>query len=204
MFDLSDLPLRSESTETAPPSRTFSDIIEELGDLPSRRTTEELEWAVNEVLFSGDDDACFQDVWITTRPAKDTEIEETVVQDDRKMHRLVCDITGVPFYLPAGSRVPIVVFQTSHENGSDEPWTERIHPEIVAEGPENVMQALISSYVRNKLLDAGAELIWALQQLNLLREKETLDGGWPDLDSAEAPPDYDADHPDFSLVGSKR
>lgn len=195
MFDLSELPLRSGSTETTPPSRTFSDIIEELEDLPSRRTTEELEWAVNEVLFSGEDDACFQDAWITTRPVKDTEIEDTVVRDDRKMHRLVCDITGVPFYLPAGSLVPIVVFKTSHENGSNEPWTERIHPELVESGPEDVMQALISSYVRNKLLDAGAELIWALQQLNLLREMETLDGGWPDFDSTKAPAGYDADHP---------
>lgn len=34
------------------------------------------------------------------------------------------------------------------------------------------MEALVSSYLRNKLVDAGAKLMWTLKQLNVLREVE--------------------------------
>lgn len=55
------------------------------------------------------------------------------------------------------------------------------------------MEALVSSYLRNKLVDAGAELMWALKQLNVLRDVGILGGGWPDFGSLENPTGYAVD-----------
>lgn len=173
-------------TDPADTSRTFSEIIEEIGDLPDPTPSEELEWAINEFIFSGEDDVQFQDAWITTRPVRDEEIEETVLRDGDTMHRLECQITGTDFYVAEGVLVPVVVFQTASDNDEMEPWTKRIHPCLVAAGREAVMEALVSSYLHNKLVDAGAELMWALQQLNVLREVGVLGGGWPDFGSLVA------------------
>lgn len=193
MFDLSDLPPISRAGESGDRSRTFVDIIDEHPDLPDYETTEELRWAINEIFFSGDDDVRFEDAWITTRTVDNAEIEASMRREHGTVHRLHCEVTGTAFYLPAGALVPVVVFETSGDEQCAEPWSLRIHPRLVAEGPEDVMKALVSSYLRNKLLDAGAELMWALEQLNLLREKKALNGGWPDFGPAEEPGYYDAD-----------
>lgn len=180
-----DAPSSSTPPEIDPAdtSRTFSEIIDDVGDLPDPTPSEDLEWAINEFIFSGEDDVQFQDAWITTRPVRNEEIEETVLRDGEKMHRLECQITGTDFYIAEGALVPVVVFQTASDNDEVEPWTERIHPCLVAAGREAVMEALVSSYLHNKLVDAGAELMWALQQLNVLREVGVLGGGWPDFGS---------------------
>lgn len=177
----------SDFSDTA---RTFSDIIEEVGDLPDPSPTEQLEWAINKFIFSGEDDVQFQDAWITTRPVRNVEIEETVLREGNKMHRMGCQITGTNFFVADGALVPVVVFQTAGGNDEVEPWTKRVHPRLVADGRETVMEALVASYLRNKIVDAGAELMWALQQLNVLRDVGVLGGGWPDFGSPEEMPGY--------------
>jgi len=145
-----------------------------VGDLPASAPSEELEWAINEFIFSGEDDVQFQDAWITTRPVRNVEIEETVLREGDKMHRLECQVTGTEFFVVKGALIPVVVFQTTGENDEVEPWTKRVHPRLVAAGREAVMEALVTSYLRNKIVDAGAELVWALQQLNVLRDVGVL------------------------------
>lgn len=183
----------TSASDSSDSSRTFAEIIADLGTLPAPEPSQELEWAVNEIIFSGEDDVQFQDAWITTRPVRDAEIEETIQRQGDTMHRLECQVTGTEFLLTEGALVPVVVFQTAGENDEVDPWTERVHPQLVADGREAVMVALVSSYLHNKLLDAGAELMWALQQLNVLREVEVLGGGWPDFGDGEAPTGSAAD-----------
>ncbi|MFB6272582.1 MAG: hypothetical protein ABEL51_06780 [Salinibacter sp.] len=187
------MPDSSNSLSPSDASRTFSDIIDEVGDLPDPTPSEELEWAINEFIFSGEDDVQFQDAWITTRPVRNVEIEETVLREGSKMHRLECQITGTEFFVSKGALIPVVVFQTTGENDAVEPWTKRVNPRLVAAGREAVMEALVASYLRNKLVDAGAELMWALQQLSVLREVDVLGGGWPDFEAPEKSTAYAAD-----------
>lgn len=207
-MDLCDLPPLSRTTDGPTASSSFSDVIQEVGDLPDPDEAQELEWAISEVIFSGEEDIRFEDARITARPVKSVEIEETVRRDNGTMHRIECEITGTSFYLPTGALVPVVVFGTSDSDDA-EPWTERVHPRLVAEGPEVVMKALVSSYLRNELFDAAAELTWALQQLRVLREKGTLDGGWPDFGSSSNPSGYEVDEhepvpgPDPSTEGRR-
>lgn len=157
---------------------TFSGLIEEEDWLPDEVSTRDVIDVIVAVLHDGLGEPEFTTVKLTSVQMEESMWDEIKRRDDTAYARLQCELTGESFWLPLHAAVPAVTFRYEDKDGNVEDWTELVHPRLVAAGREQVMRALVE-WIRQKVLEASAELEFMLRRLQSLREQDVLEMGWP-------------------------
>lgn len=171
----------------------LSALLEGNDFLPDKETSQALYDAVCVSLFSGKKGLTVTDVCLTSRSMDSNELEATEEKEydgeSTTYGKLTCDLTTTSFWLPVGSRVPVVAFQTT---GGEDDTTKIVHPRLVAAGPENVKRALVR-WVRSELMEVADRLRSTLENLETLRTVDSLQTGWPSDYSTEPDGTYAID-----------
>lgn len=179
--------------------KTFDDLLDALGHLPSVYEADELTDTLEGVIYDSDENPhSFTTVVLTYRPPRGNDYERVVSrpQAGGLQYGRVQPTVGVQrFWHPVHAPIPVVAFRVNEKSGHTEWWTRTVHPRLVAAGREAVMEH-VARWLYHEIHDTASTLINLLQWLSVTREEVTLSTRWPTQMNTEPGQEWDVDPED--------